>query len=980
MLYCHRDCGLFPGIIKWEFLIQKEELENFMEVGEVKISVIIAAYNAEDFIEETLDSVLHQIMDDYEVIVIDDGSTDRTPEILEQYAQLYDSLHIMKQDNKGPSAARNAGLTIAKGKYLYFLDADDVLELDSLDSLYKCAEKRNADLVIAKYDMFDQSRIYPVYSIDQLVKKRKIKKYDQQIWWTFALWNKLFRREIIKRNSLKFPPVSYSEDGVFVMQYIYCSKKITGLNKVVIHYRRLYNLNASSVTASVSQSKICDYVQAHQLIYQFAKKSLLKDYPGYSSITELEAGNQDVHLYLDEFRRKKTQILIDQFYTKFWQLDENTVCLLVKEIANGFLDLDLRSRSMLQDTHPELSLSHLPVEAREMMAQAYFTVVLYGCEECKENFMNSLSSLLVQNLLPIIILLPLSMKKFVEESELAQGNIQYIDVCSEKELFYHAIQSVNTPYITFADPRITYTNNAFKIAFKLFVKSPGDFLIELIYHRNYGDMSAILLNRKAMDSLKFGYEANPYLCMDNTLANKFFRVEFLREKQFNKEKTLLEYLPECYQRGYYPFFNDKTVIYEGKEEEFIDFVSTSKTKSLICDYLEEKEVDLTSPEIKRNLKEVFTKLLKFPEKYPWQLIFKKMVAFIKKFKVKDKVLFVTIRKDKELEEGNLKILYPHIKGKKVICAKMLPHGWLTELKFYYQIFTSKVIVTDDYLRYLRYFHIRENQRVIQLWHACGAFKKFGQHGTNLSTYTDNATHVQYNLVTVSGAGVRPIYAEAFNIDINKVVALGCPRTDLFYDQNRILKITEKIYGKYPEWRDKEIVIYAPTFRDINGERSEFHPDLDFQKLSKELRSDQIFLICPHPLMKNSIVDGEYQNVKVIREFSTMELMFVSDMLITDYSSVIFEYALLKRPIAFFCYDLANYNRGFYLDYPDDLPGDIYQTQEELINYICSKEKHILSDKFNWFVEKYMSACDGHSTERIAAMINDYMIMEEKDDK
>lgn len=944
----------------------------------MKISVIIAAYNAEEFIEETLDSVLHQMMDEYEVIVIDDGSTDRTAEILDQYKKQYNNIHIIKQENEGPSAARNAGLAIAKGEYLYFLDADDVLELDSLSSLYRCAVNRNADLVIAKYDMFDQSRIYPVHSIDTLVKEKKIQKYNQKIWWSFALWNKLFRRDIVERNSIKFPSVSYSEDGVFVMQYIYCSKRITGLDKVVIHYRRLFDLNASSVTASVSQSKISDYIEAHQLIYQLAIKSLLKDYPGYSDITELEAVKQDVHLYLEEFRRKKIQILIDQFYIKFWQLAESTVCLLVKEIVNGFRELDMKSRALLQDTHPELSLSHLPVTAEEMMAQAYFTVALYGYNKCKEEFLQSLSSLLVQNLLPIIILLPLSMKRFVEEYELLQDNIKFIDAYTEKEFFYYVIEHAKTPYVTFADPKMSYINNAFKIAFKLFIKSPGDFLIELIYHRNYGDMSAVLLNRKAMESLKFGYEPNPYLCMDNTLANKFFRVRFLREMQYNKEKTLLEYLPEFYQRGYYPFFNDKTVIFEGKEEEFIDFVGTNKTKLLICDYLEEKKVNLASPYIKRNLKEVFSKLVKFPVKYPWQLLYKKIVAFIKRCKVEDKVLFVTIRRDGELEEGNLKILYPYIRGKKVICAKMLPHGWLTELKFYYQIFTSKVIVTDDYLRYLRYFHLRENQRVIQLWHACGAFKKFGQHGTNLSIYTDNATHVQYNLVTVSGAGVRPIYAEAFNIDINKVVALGCPRTDLFYDQDKILQIAKKVYEKYPGWREKEIIIYAPTFRDINGERSEFHPALDFQKLSEELRSDQMFLICPHPLMKNSIVDREYQNVKVIREFSTMELMFVSDMLVTDYSSVIFEYALLKRPIAFFCYDLANYNRGFYLNYPDDLPGDIYQTQEELTDYICSKEKHILSDKFNGFVKKYMSACDGHSTERIAAMINDYMSMEERD--
>lgn len=96
------------------------------------------------------------------------------------------------------------------------------------------------------------------------------------------------------------------------------------------------------------------------------------------------------------------------------------------------------------------------------------------------------------------------------------------------------------------------------------------------------------------------------------------------------------------------------------------------------------------------------------------------------------------------------------------------------------------------------------------------------------------------------------------------------------------------------------------------------------------------------------------------------------MLITDYSSVIFEYALLGKPIAFFCYDLLRYDRDFYLKYPDDLPGDVFKTQEELTEYLRSPEKQVLTDKYTAFMQKYMSTCDGHSCERIAALINSYM--------
>ena len=196
--------------------------------------------------------------------------------------------------------------------------------------------------------------------------------------------------------------------------------------------------------------------------------------------------------------------------------------------------------------------------------------------------------------------------------------------------------------------------------------------------------------------------------------------------------------------------------------------------------------------------------------------------------------------------------------------------------------------------------------------------------------------------------------------------------DAFYDEKLMDETKQKVYAAHPEFKDRYVIVYAPTFRDIGDDRTQFKPDLDFDKLSKDLLPNQIFVICPHPVMKNKIVEKSYDNIEVIRDFSTNDMMLVSDLLVTDYSSVIFEYALLRKPIAFYCYDLLNYNRGFYLNYPDDLPGDVYETQQALTAYLKSPEKDTLTEKYDQFIEKYMGACDGHSSERIAAMINQYM--------
>ena len=199
--------------------------------------------------------------------------------------------------------------------------------------------------------------------------------------------------------------------------------------------------------------------------------------------------------------------------------------------------------------------------------------------------------------------------------------------------------------------------------------------------------------------------------------------------------------------------------------------------------------------------------MQFSDANLFKILFKKVISFLRRRPVKDQVLFFSIRKNGELE-GNAKALYPYVEGKKVVCAKMLPHGGLRKIRMYYKMIRSRVIVTDDYNRYLRHFQLRRSQRVVQLWHACGAFKKFGQRGTNLSVFTDNATHAQYNLVSVSSDWIRPIYADAFDIDVHKVRALGCPRTDAFFDKEYIESTRQKVYAGHPELKGKQVIVYA----------------------------------------------------------------------------------------------------------------------------------------------------------------------------
>lgn len=937
----------------------------------MKVSAIIAAYNAEKYLTDTLESIVNQTIDSYEIIVVNDGSTDGTLDILQSYQESYPHLRVITKENGGPSAARNLALEQATGEFVYFLDADDIVEVNALELMYEAAKTQKADLVIAKYDIFNQFKTIQIRDLDAILALERIDKYDPHILWTFSLWNKLFKRDIIEKYNLRFPPISYSEDGVFTMSFVFLSNRITGLNEVVLHYRRMLDGEDSSITATISDHKVADYIEAHHRIYQETEHSMLIDYPQYETIEELKRENEELHGYIQTIHRKELQILLDHFYAKFWSLEENTVRMIVDELNRELRQINMKDYSLLMDSHPEYSLSHLYVKQSEVFEHAFTSYVLYGTKEEEAAFLKVLQSVLVQNLISVQIYLPAHMKLAVEQAGMMQGNVVFVEAGSEDELFYHVLDRVSTTYIIFGNPKVAYAGNAFKYAFKRFIKSPADFMIELVYHKNYGDIQAVLLDNIALNSQKGGYEYNEFMSMDYLLANKFFKTEFLKRMHLNQSRPLLSHLPMLSKRGYYVFMNDAVVFYEDAENTYKDFVATGESISFIEDYLTDKDVNLNSEELNPAPEEIMTKMMRFPSYNIFQILYRKTVSFIRRSKLKNQVLFFTIRKNGELE-GNAKALYPYVKGKKIIRAKMLPHNMFQELRMYRAISTSKVIVTDDYVRYLRYFPLKKEQRVVQLWHACGAFKKFGRRGTNLSVYTDTATHAQYNMVTVSGDYIRSIYADAFDIDPNRVKAMGVPRTDDFFNPELIEQTKQRIYEKYPEFRNKTIIIYAPTFRDINNNRQEFHPELDFDRLSEDLLPNQMFLVCPHPVMQNAIVEKKYSNIRVIRDFSTNDLMFISDMLITDYSSVIFEYALLKKPIAFYCYDLSTYDRGFYLNYPEDLPGDVYVNQNELTGFLRDESKQVLTGKYNLFVERYMSACDGHSSERIAKLINSYM--------
>ncbi|EHJ02135.1 CDP-glycerol:poly(glycerophosphate) glycerophosphotransferase [Clostridium sp. DL-VIII] len=297
------------------------------------------------------------------------------------------------------------------------------------------------------------------------------------------------------------------------------------------------------------------------------------------------------------------------------------------------------------------------------------------------------------------------------------------------------------------------------------------------------------------------------------------------------------------------------------------------------------------------------------------------------------------------------------------------------IKMAFRFAKSGTILIDSYYRHLYNVKHRKETKFIQVWHATGIFKRFGllavgKNQANTKEFEINAHHY-YTHVIVSGDEIVKPYAEAFGLPEERVLPLGVSRTDELFNIIEHEKVREKVYEIYPMFKGKKVILYAPTFRGDDDERKVFRNQLEFSKF-EELSKQGYIIICKmHPAVQQPLVIP--QNMKtfvydVTKYPNINELFYVSDLLITDYSSSIFEFALLKKPMIFFAYDLDKYlnERGFYYDYSEFVPGPICRKTDEIVD--CIKRLNDHDFEYDGFVEKYMNKCDGHATERLIELV------------
>lgn len=264
------------------------------------ISIIIPVYNVEKYLRKCVESVIGQTLKEIEIILVDDGSSDNSGSICEEYAKNDSRIKVIHKENGGVSSARNVGLDNAIGKYIMFVDADDSLEYNAADIFLSYKISTNADLVICGYYRDDEKVYFKGRRIKSLSKITAAEAVAGKFKYVMGfLWNKLFSKEIIDEAQIRFDEtIAICEDSLFCQNYVANCNKIVCLNEILYHH----SLNEdSTMHRKFSQNNVTVF-SAYEKIISYCNKTY-----NNKKLNELLYANYYCH-YIRNLRRIKSEL------------------------------------------------------------------------------------------------------------------------------------------------------------------------------------------------------------------------------------------------------------------------------------------------------------------------------------------------------------------------------------------------------------------------------------------------------------------------------------------------------------------------------------------------------------------------------------------------------------------------------------------------------------------------------------------------
>lgn len=945
----------------------------------IKVSIIVAVNNVQNDLRNSLDSIKNQSLKDIEVLLIDAASTDNTANIMKEYCA--DSrFKYIRREADSISEARNEGIEKAQGKYIAFGDANVIFTKKVIEGMYECAEKENADLCVAPMASSDIYGKHEFTSTDILSHRKKTNKFDTDLIWNPAVTNKLFLKSKISEIDLAFKSYGKAREAAFSIPFAFHSDVIACSSKGAV----IYVIPVAN--EGVSNFVIEHYLDAYDFIISQAQLAFERAIE--ESITDFDRKElkKQMICYIDQVYHKEITVLLYSYYRHFWSLEDNEIKKYADIIMSLYNMLSKSGKSAVRKKNKDIFYGEKLIDSRAEMAKNPKVTVCIGmgikeAHHHKDKVEIQVSSIFHQTMPSFELFVDKRLYNIFPEKWKKCENVSFIEVQSLGEFKDTALENSNTDYIMFQDgfarlnPKILMRHYcAFEGKDKYgFSTSPltrfdGNMTQEYVFSSLFfeNDPTQTRTNR----------DSDKTFALDLVFSNKLFRKEHLKGIHFSFTDNPVLDMYTLYIHSKFKKISHRGAYLSYTEEEAIEYLRSLQTPMLSeCKktYSHYKQLYFRKVKVKRFGKKV-NKIYNSISKRVIRYLGVIFTAFYGNQKLQNRAFFYTTRAN-EYPLENLACVYNAFEGEKVLFAKREPHSLKDTAKIRKYILTSKVIVTDDYINILKKIRLKESQKVVQLWYSGGALRRFGLDAPEKNSRIDEfKVHSQYTDVCVSSDYVRQFYSHAFGVDMEVVKALGNPRTDLIVHERLLSECRENICSKHPLLKDKKrIYVYLPTFREYEDNTAGFDPKIDWANLNDVLEDDEIFILCRHPNMKEEYIKGMlYPRVKDYTADPTMELLSIAEVIITDYSAVMFDASIMEKPLVFYCPDFDTYDCDFYLKYERDVPGEIIKNPDELLEAVRRAGENGYFEAIKAFKEKEMGACDGHCTKRVCQLIENYL--------
>lgn len=544
-----------------------------------KVSIIIPVYNVEQYIEKMLLSLIKQDFKDWEAIIINDGSTDSSQRIIDNFASKDKRIKPFIKQNGGVSSARNMGMELASSEYVVFYDPDDYIPKNALRNLYNKAKANNADMVVGVMEEINLGDHLIYMHSQKLAKKNIITPIDEHFFGAWSVCNKMFSLEFLRKHCIKFEDLSNAEDGVFTFEVLKNEPVISGCDTIAYNYLKRPFWLEPSATQSISIKYLNGLLDSHDRILKSAEILAKKTF---------ENDEQKSERYLEGlYLRFIEGEIINGFYRRIWRAgdDADLIYKTILERYNSYIKhIGEENYKKLMKRHQDIDLEDGLKSTEEMALSPKISIIITK-ELMGEKLSKYIDSLFIQAFPLFEIFINNNNLKGADSFKKC-SNFHILNCEKEAEFIKSAISKSKGEYISFAKECLIYSKETLRNMIKIMQERTDlDFASMLVKSYDGKNKKTIPMINGRYGMLSKVAKEKGRLVFDSYITNKLIRKSSILKKnmkyiKLRRGNMIILNAPEYNSHNNNNKLADKRFLIKSKVYDAID-VSLNKMKRII---------------------------------------------------------------------------------------------------------------------------------------------------------------------------------------------------------------------------------------------------------------------------------------------------------------------------------------------------------------------------------------------------------------